>query len=129
MLRIWLAAMTAATGVFAADPAPTFYKDILPIIQKNCQSCHRPGEIGPMPLLTYEQARPYARAIKRATESKKMPPWFADSAVQQRHVDLRARHLDARRVGGCRRSRGQRCRRPRAATVRRGLEHRRSRQV
>src|SRR6266567_7930688 len=78
MLRIWLASMIAAASVFAADPAPTFYKDILPIIQKNCQSCHRPGEIGPMPLLTYEGTRPWAKAIKAAVASGKMPPWFAD---------------------------------------------------
>jgi len=79
-----LGVIAAAIPAGAADTAsaPTFSKDVLPILQKNCQSCHRPGEIGPMPLLTYEQARPYARAIKRATESKKMPPWFADSSVQ-----------------------------------------------
>ena len=66
----------------------TFTKDVLPILQKNCQSCHRPGEIGPMPLLTYAQARPYARAIKTATQSKKMPPWFADSSVQHYANDM-----------------------------------------
>jgi len=56
----------------------TFNKDVLPILQKNCQSCHRPGEIGPMPLLTYEGTRPWAKAIKAAVLTKKMPPWFAD---------------------------------------------------
>ncbi|HUK35165.1 MAG TPA: hypothetical protein VLV86_14705 [Vicinamibacterales bacterium] len=83
-------ALAAAAPASAADSAsaPTFSKDVLPILQKNCQSCHRPGEIGPMPLLTYEQARPYARAIKRATESKKMPPWFADSSVQHYSNDM-----------------------------------------
>jgi hypothetical protein len=62
----------------AAQSTPTFYKDVLPILQKNCQSCHRPGEVAPMSLLTYEQTRPWARAIKTATASRKMPPWFAD---------------------------------------------------
>jgi len=57
----------------------TFNKDILPILQKNCQSCHRPGEIGPMPLLTYDGVRPWAKAIKAAVLTKKMPPWFADA--------------------------------------------------
>jgi hypothetical protein len=62
----------------AAVPEPTFYRDVLPILQKNCQSCHRPGEIGPMPLQTYEQARPWAKSIRQAVLTKKMPPWFAD---------------------------------------------------
>ena len=58
----------------------TFNKDVLPILQKKCQVCHRPGEIGPMSFLSYESTRPYARAIKAAVASKKMPPWFADPA-------------------------------------------------
>jgi hypothetical protein len=56
----------------------TFNRDVLPILQKNCQSCHRPGEIGPMPLLTYEGVRPWAKSIKAAVITRKMPPWFAD---------------------------------------------------
>jgi len=56
----------------------TFYKDVLPILQKNCQSCHRPGQIGPMSLLTYKEARPWTKAIKAAVVLKKMPPWLAD---------------------------------------------------
>ena len=58
---------------------PTFYRDILPILHKHCQRCHRPGEIAPMPFVTYEQTRPWARAIQQAVRSKHMPPWFADS--------------------------------------------------
>ncbi|HEY6765148.1 MAG TPA: hypothetical protein VI386_10270, partial [Candidatus Sulfotelmatobacter sp.] len=58
---------------------PTFYRDILPILQEYCQSCHRPGEIAPMPLETYEQAKPVARRIGAAVAMKMMPPWFADS--------------------------------------------------
>ncbi|MGI8742915.1 MAG: thiol-disulfide isomerase [Bryobacteraceae bacterium] len=56
----------------------TFAKDVRPILESRCQECHRAGEIGPMPLLTYAQARPWAKAIKTAVLSKKMPPWFAD---------------------------------------------------
>src|SRR5213593_353888 len=56
----------------------TFSKDVLPILQKNCQSCHRPGQIGPMSLLTYKEARPWSKAIKAAVVLKKMPPWLAD---------------------------------------------------
>jgi len=70
--------MLTAASAFAADP--TFYQDVLPILQKNCQSCHRPGEVGPMPLLTYQNTRPWAKAIKTSVVSRKMPPWFADPA-------------------------------------------------
>jgi hypothetical protein len=66
----------------ANQPRPmTFHKDVLPILQARCQGCHRPGEIGLMPLLTYQQARPWAKAIKEAVLSRKMPPWSADSTV------------------------------------------------
>src|ERR671927_512072 len=71
--------LLAASNAAASD-SPTFYKDVLPILQKNCQSCHRPGEVAPMSLITYEQARPWAKAIKTAIISRKMPPWFADPA-------------------------------------------------
>jgi len=58
---------------------PTFYKDVLPILQDHCQVCHREGEIAPMPFVTYEQTRPWAVPIKQVVQSKQMPPWFADS--------------------------------------------------
>src|SRR5271163_4559567 len=61
--------------------APTFYRDVLPILTQHCQSCHRPGEIGSLPLMTYEQARIGARSIAFITASRKMPPWFADPSV------------------------------------------------
>jgi hypothetical protein len=62
----------------ATGAAPTFYKDVLPILQTHCQSCHRPREIAPMPLVTYEEVRHWSSAIQQAAETKKMPPWFAD---------------------------------------------------
>ncbi len=71
-------------GVFAAlasaqqKQPPTVYKDVLPILQAHCQECHRPGEIAPMALLSYEQTRPWAKAIKTNVLSGKMPPWPAD---------------------------------------------------
>src|ERR1035438_7585594 len=64
----------AATG---SQPV-TFYRDALPVLQKNCQTCHRPGESGPMSFLNYDSTRPWAKAIKTAVLTKKMPPWFAD---------------------------------------------------
>jgi hypothetical protein len=59
-------------------PPPTFYKDVLPILQEKCQSCHRSGEAAPMSLETYEQTRPWARKMAAAVEMRMMPPWFAD---------------------------------------------------
>jgi hypothetical protein len=58
----------------------TFHKDVLPVLQKRCQQCHRPGEAAPMSLLTYKDARPWAKAMKTAVLGKTMPPWFADPA-------------------------------------------------
>jgi hypothetical protein len=66
----------------SVDPAflsaVTFNKGVFPILQRNCQVCHRPGEAAPMSFLTYETARPWAKAIKQAVVTGKMPPWFAD---------------------------------------------------
>jgi hypothetical protein len=66
------------TGESPVPSSPTFYRDVLPILQKNCQSCHRPGQIAPFSLLTYESARPWARSMKTKVEARQMPPWFAD---------------------------------------------------
>jgi hypothetical protein len=85
-------ALTAPRAAIAGQQSPptvpppveksaTFYRDVLPILQQHCQVCHRQGEIGPMPLTTYEEVSPFARAIATATSTKKMPPWFADPAV------------------------------------------------
>ena len=65
----------------AAADSVTFHKDVLPILQKNCQSCHRPGQIAPMSFLSYQSTRPWAKAMKTAVATKKMPPWFADPQV------------------------------------------------
>jgi hypothetical protein len=60
---------------------PTFYRDVLPILEEHCQSCHRAGGIAPMPFETYEDTKPFADAIRRTTQEKSMPPWFADPNV------------------------------------------------
>jgi hypothetical protein len=65
-------------GIAAVAAPPTFNKNVLPILQKNCQGCHRTGEIAPMSLISYQDARPWAKAIKAAVATKKMPPWFAE---------------------------------------------------
>src|SRR5688572_11925814 len=62
---------------------PTFYEDVLPILQQNCQACHQPsgrnmgGMVAPFPLLTYEDARRYAGSMARAVSTGRMPPWSA----------------------------------------------------
>lgn len=82
MRRLFLAAISSVAALAAATTTTpsrvTFDKDVLPILQKNCQVCHRPGEIGPMAFETYQQTRPWAKAIKEVVATKKMPPWFAD---------------------------------------------------
>ena len=72
-------------SVFAADPSavPTFNRNVLPILQKNCQSCHRPNNIAPMSFLTYDATRPWAKAMKAAVATRKMPPWSADPHYSQ----------------------------------------------
>lgn len=80
-LTAGLAAMLAASGAAsrAGKESPvTFNKDVTPVLQKNCQGCHRPGEAAPMSLLTYQEARPWAKAIREAVILKRMPPWYAD---------------------------------------------------
>src|SRR5215831_7079602 len=67
------------TFALPAGTTPTFYKDVLPILQQHCQSCHRQGQIGPLELTTYAQTRSKAKPIVQMVRSKKMPPWFADS--------------------------------------------------
>src|SRR5688572_23674352 len=86
-MRTMLGAVVAS--VFLA-PLPaaaqtTFSRDVAPILNKHCVSCHRPGEIGRMSLLTYEQARPYAKAIANAVTNRTMPPWHADAPAGTFH--------------------------------------------
>jgi hypothetical protein len=101
VLPLSLAALLAATEkpAYAAnldpDPpatlgpltndAPTFARDVAPILQRSCQACHRPGSIGPMSLLTYEEVRPWAQLIKERVAARMMPPWHLDPGVGVQH--------------------------------------------
>jgi hypothetical protein len=78
VLRFAVFGLLSSVIAMGAD-AVTFNKDVLPILQKDCQTCHRPGQIAPMSFLTYDSTRPWAKAMKAAVVSRKMPPWFADS--------------------------------------------------
>src|ERR1700712_4263623 len=78
MQRTMLVLVMGICTVIGVPAQMTFTRDVAPILQLRCQTCHRPGEAAPFSLLTYEQARPWAKAIKYAVLEKKMPPWFAD---------------------------------------------------
>ena len=69
---------TSAVWAASIPKHVTFHRDVLPILQRNCQSCHRAGEAAPMSLLSYKSTRPFAKAIKEAVVSRRMPPWPAD---------------------------------------------------
>ena len=98
--------LALATAVQATDQSSpvTFAKDVLPILQKNCQTCHRPGQIAPMSLISYKETRPWAKAIKTAVMMKKMPPWFADPkyghytndrSLKQSDIDTMVKWVDS----------------------------------
>ena len=75
--------LTVSSGAAAQDGASeiTFTKDIAPILQRSCQDCHRTDSIAPMSLLTYEEARPWARSIKDKVVTRAMPPWYIDKNI------------------------------------------------
>ena len=73
----------------AAAARPTYCKDVAPILQKNCQECHRPGQVGPFALETYDQARKRASDIAAVVEERAMPPWKADPHVGVKFQDVR----------------------------------------
>jgi hypothetical protein len=88
LVFVLLTAMTALGTEISSPTTPsdqtsikTFNKDVLPVLEQNCQVCHRQGGVAPMSFQTYESTRPYAKAIKTAVINKKMPPWFADPHV------------------------------------------------
>ena len=85
-LVIAVASVPAQAGQSATAQAPvTFAKHVAPILQQNCQVCHRPGSMAPMSLLTYEETRPWARSIKQKVVLREMPPWFIDKNAGVQH--------------------------------------------
>ena len=110
--------------VFAADLGSdrpvTFTKDVAPIFQEKCQECHRAGSMAPMSLVTFEEARPWAKSIRQRVVTRQMPPWHIDMTVgveevQERHVAVGRPDQHHHPLGGfgrtARRSR-RTCRRP-----------------
>ena len=69
-------------AAYAAGPAQaTFSRDVAPILQAKCQECHQPNSIAPMSLITYQDARPWAKAIRERVITRQMPPWHIDRSV------------------------------------------------
>src|SRR5512141_1831900 len=105
MIKRFAIVATVAGFALAADTASiTFHKDVEPILQRNCQTCHRPGQVAPMSFLTYQNVRPWAKAMKAAVLARKMPPWFADPqhgpylndrSLKQNEIDTIAQWADA----------------------------------
>ena len=93
----------ALTALMAVPPfaqttanAPTFTKDVAPIFQNKCESCHRPDSIAPMSLVTYERGAPWARSIRDRVASRNMPPW---------HIDKTSASSTSRTTARCREER------------------------
>src|SRR5271154_7305439 len=76
---ILVALLGLPSAALAADAPATFAKDVAPIFYKSCVECHRPTMFAPMSLMTYDEARPWARSIKQRVVSGAMPPWGADT--------------------------------------------------
>ena len=99
-----IAAALLPTGGSAQTSRPSFGKDIAPIVYAKCVTCHRPGEVAPMSLRTYDEVRPWARAIKSKIISRQMPPWYAegdhrtwrnDRRLSQAEIDTIVAWVDA----------------------------------
>ena len=70
--------VVGSSSTASEQTAPTFTKDVAPIVFNKCASCHRPGEVAPMPLTSYAEVRPWSKAIREEVLTKNMPPWYAD---------------------------------------------------
>src|ERR671921_1504065 len=86
LLGVFAIALVAASDTVRSAEAPTlvtptFTKDVAPIVYNHCAQCHRPGEVAPMSLLSYQDARPWAKAIKAKVTTRQMPPWGANPAL------------------------------------------------
>src|SRR5690349_22786739 len=91
---IGFVALSASVQMRAQAPSgaagnPTYSRDVAPILIKNCTTCHRPGEIGPMSLMSYKDVRPWAKSIVARVEAGTMPPWHADPSVGEFENDRR----------------------------------------
>ena len=108
-VRRVVVALAGVFGILWSSPSdarqtPTFTKDVAPILYKNCSQCHRPDEVAPMSLMTYEEVRPWARSIKSKVLKKEMPPWGVgesslkfsnDRQMSEKEIDTLVSWVDA----------------------------------
>lgn len=94
IVLIAAASLVVAPSADAGSPAPTYHRDVARILQKQCQECHRPGQVAPFSLLTYEQARKRASDIAEVTTSHRMPPWPASTKLGGPFRDARVLSAD-----------------------------------
>jgi mono/diheme cytochrome c family protein len=97
-------AVFGAAILMAAFRSPTYRRDVMPILEKNCLACHSPGRVGPMSFATYDEARPWAQQMKAVVTGKKMPPGIVerhygllgdDGTLSQAEIDVIAAWADA----------------------------------
>lgn len=93
-MRTRASCLMLLSAISAAAAQPTFTHDVARIFYAHCVSCHRPGELAPMSLLDYKSARPWAKAIRAAVASRKIPPWFADPQYGHFSNDARLSEAD-----------------------------------
>lgn len=91
-----LAWLLVASGSVAGEP--TYCKDIAPILWKNCAGCHRPGEVGPFPLLTYKDAAKRASFLTEVVDSRRMPPWKPKPGFGSFHDERRLTDEEIHRI-------------------------------
>lgn len=103
-MKLALGIVCLAAGALSQAATPTYHKDVAPILNRRCVTCHRPGEAAPMPLRTYQEVRPWSKAIKQAVVLRKMPVWLADPhygkflndrSLSQSDIDTIAAWVDA----------------------------------
>ncbi len=82
------ALFVSVAATLAAAETPTFNRDVAPIVFQHCANCHRPGAVAPMSLLTYDEARPWAKAMRTAVHDRAMPPWDADPKIGKFSNDI-----------------------------------------
>lgn len=82
------AVLIASEGASASDRKLTYSRDVAPIFNEHCVVCHRPNEIAPMSLLSYEETRPWAKSVRKAVLLREMPPWDADPSIGRFRNDI-----------------------------------------
>jgi hypothetical protein len=95
---VFIAVVLLPVTVLGQTSSLTYAKDIAPLLNAKCVTCHRPGEVAPMSLMTYNDVRPWARAIKSKVVSRQMPPWYAEGEPGKWHNDRRLSQAEIEKI-------------------------------